>query len=155
MAPRDLWTIGLIIITLLAVAFLLQRTKIGKAMRAVSDNRDLAASSGIDVDRVILFVWALGGGAGRHGRRPVRPQRADLVQQRLQPAAADVRRHHPRRAGHGLRRAGRVVRRRHVHPDLDALWVSPELKNVGALVVLILVLLVRPQGILGQKERVG
>ncbi len=39
--------------------------------------------------------------------------------------------------------------------QISTLWISPELKNVGALVVLILVLLVRPQGILGQKERVG
>ena len=40
---------------------MLQRTKIGKAMRAVADNRDLAASSGIDVNRVILVVWVMGG----------------------------------------------------------------------------------------------
>jgi branched-chain amino acid transport system permease protein len=33
--------------------------------------------------------------------------------------------------------------------------VPVELKNVGALVILILILLVRPQGILGQSERVG
>ena len=30
-------------------------------MRAVADNPDLAAASGIDVDRVILFVWILAG----------------------------------------------------------------------------------------------
>ena len=40
-------------------------TKIGKAMRAVSDNPDLAASSGIDVDRVILH-----GLGGRRARSP-------------------------------------------------------------------------------------
>jgi neutral amino acid transport system permease protein len=37
-------------------------------------------------------------------------------------------------------------------------WVFPsavELKNAGALIILILVLLVRPQGLLGRKERVG
>jgi branched-chain amino acid transport system permease protein len=33
--------------------------------------------------------------------------------------------------------------------------VAPELKNVGALVVMIIILLVRPQGIFGRKERVG
>jgi neutral amino acid transport system permease protein len=37
----------------------------------------------------------------------------------------------------------------------SALVIPTELKNVGALVVLILVLLVRPQGILGRAERVG
>jgi branched-chain amino acid transport system permease protein len=39
--------------------------------------------------------------------------------------------------------------------DVSTVWVPPELKTVIALVVLIIVLLVRPQGILGQAERVG
>ena len=39
--------------------------------------------------------------------------------------------------------------------QVSTLFVPTELKNVGALVVLILVLIVRPQGILGRKERVG
>jgi len=39
--------------------------------------------------------------------------------------------------------------------NLSTIWVSPELKNVSALVLLIGVLLVRPQGILGTRERVG
>ena len=37
-------------------------------------------------------------------------------------------------------------------------WIFPnvvELKNIGALLALILILLIRPQGILGRKERVG
>jgi branched-chain amino acid transport system permease protein len=39
--------------------------------------------------------------------------------------------------------------------QLSTLVISTELKNVGALVILILVLLVRPQGILGRAERIG
>jgi neutral amino acid transport system permease protein len=46
---------------------MLQRTRIGKAMRAVSDNRDLAESSGIDVERVLLIVWILGAGLAALG----------------------------------------------------------------------------------------
>ena len=46
---------------LVGVALRLQRTRIGKARRAVADNRDLAASSGINVERVVLFVWVLAG----------------------------------------------------------------------------------------------
>jgi branched-chain amino acid transport system permease protein len=34
-------------------------------------------------------------------------------------------------------------------------WIPTELKNVGALAVLIVILLIRPQGILGRRERVG
>jgi len=39
--------------------------------------------------------------------------------------------------------------------ELSTLWLPSDLKYVGALVVLILVLLLRPQGILGRKERIG
>ena len=39
--------------------------------------------------------------------------------------------------------------------EVSTLWLPSDLKYVGALVVLILILLVRPQGILGRKERLG
>ena len=39
--------------------------------------------------------------------------------------------------------------------QLSTLIIPTELKYVGALLILILILLVRPQGILGRKERVG
>ena len=54
--PKDLWSIGLSLIVLTGVGLVLTRTRIGKAIRAVADNPDLARSSGIDVDRVILVV---------------------------------------------------------------------------------------------------
>ncbi|MDX1609918.1 MAG: branched-chain amino acid ABC transporter permease [Halofilum sp. (in: g-proteobacteria)] len=40
----------------------LQRTRLGKAMRAMSDNADLARLSGIDTDRVIIWTWVIAGG---------------------------------------------------------------------------------------------
>jgi neutral amino acid transport system permease protein len=45
-----------------ALAYLLQNTKIGKAMRAVADDIDLARVTGINVDRVVLWTWILAGG---------------------------------------------------------------------------------------------
>jgi branched-chain amino acid transport system permease protein len=39
--------------------------------------------------------------------------------------------------------------------ELSTLWLPSDMKYVGALVVLILVLLFRPQGILGRRERIG
>jgi neutral amino acid transport system permease protein len=39
--------------------------------------------------------------------------------------------------------------------QLSTLFIPEEMKNVGALLVLIVVLLIRPQGILGRAERVG
>ncbi len=47
--------------------YLLSRTMIGKAMRAISDNIDLARISGINVDRVILWTWVIGLGLAASG----------------------------------------------------------------------------------------
>ena len=46
---------------IVGVAFFLTRTRIGKATRAISDNPQLAAASGIDVDKVVRYVWILSG----------------------------------------------------------------------------------------------
>ncbi|WP_392531512.1 branched-chain amino acid ABC transporter permease [Nostoc sp. C117] len=51
----------LAVLAILAVHYLLQNTKIGKAMRAVADDLDLARVSGINVDRVILWTWLIAG----------------------------------------------------------------------------------------------
>ncbi|MBV0902079.1 branched-chain amino acid ABC transporter permease [Haloarcula salina] len=40
--------------------FLLQRTTLGRKMRATADNPDLARVSGIRTDRVILVMWVIG-----------------------------------------------------------------------------------------------
>ncbi len=39
--------------------------------------------------------------------------------------------------------------------EVSTLWIPSDLKYVGALVVLIVILLFRPQGILGRRERIG
>lgn len=41
---------------------LLQRTKLGKAMRAMADNEDLARVTGIPTERIIRFTWVIGAG---------------------------------------------------------------------------------------------
>jgi branched-chain amino acid transport system permease protein/neutral amino acid transport system permease protein len=40
----------------------LQKTKTGKAMRAMSDNADLAQVTGIEVNKIIIWTWIIGGG---------------------------------------------------------------------------------------------
>jgi branched-chain amino acid transport system permease protein len=39
--------------------------------------------------------------------------------------------------------------------EVSTIWVQPSLKFVFALAALVLALLVRPQGILGRRERIG
>jgi branched-subunit amino acid ABC-type transport system permease component len=50
------------ILTVSLVHIFLTRTKLGKAMRATSDNPSLAMACGINVDRVVIWVWFLGAG---------------------------------------------------------------------------------------------
>ena len=48
-------------LAILFLHYLLQNTKIGKAMRAVADNIDLARVSGINVDSVVIWTWVIAG----------------------------------------------------------------------------------------------
>jgi branched-chain amino acid transport system permease protein len=52
-------TVVVMVIVVAAVFWFLQRTRTGKAMRAYSDNEDLALLSGIDPDRVVMITWIL------------------------------------------------------------------------------------------------
>jgi neutral amino acid transport system permease protein len=49
-------------VVLIAVGLLLRYTLLGKRMRALSDNLDLAETAGIDTSRVILYTWIFAGG---------------------------------------------------------------------------------------------
>lgn len=152
--PKDLVNVILAIIVLGGVGLLLQKTRIGKAMRAVADNRDLAESSGIDVQRVIRIVWIVGGALAALGG--VFIGMADQVSWQI-----GFRNLLLIFAGVTLGGLGTsygalvgclVVG---VAIQLSTMIIPVELKNVGALVALVLVLLVRPQGILGKAERIG
>jgi neutral amino acid transport system permease protein len=136
------------------VASLLQYTRIGKAMRAVADNGDLAASSGIDVDRVVVFVWALGGGLAALGGILFGLQQQvqfEMGFRLLLLMFAGITLGGLGTAYGAL--VGSFVVGMFI--EMSTLIVPTELKNVGALLVLIVVLLFRPQGILGRVERVG
>lgn len=151
----DMISMAVSIVALLAVAYWLVYTRTGKATRAINDNASLSAASGIDVDRVIRLVWILGTVlAGLSGIlwAYFRPGiKWDMGWQILLLIFAAV-------VLGGLGTAfgalvGSVIVGLLV--ELTPLFLSSDIKYVGPLLVLILVLLVRPQGLLGKKERVG
>ena len=154
LAPKDLASMIIAAVVLVLATLALLRTRIGKATRAVADNPALAAASGIDVERVIQAVWV--GGAALAGLSGVLlgiNQQIDWQMgfQILLLVFAAV-------TLGGLGTAfgallGSIVVGLFI--QLSTLVVPPELKNVGALAVLIVILLVRPQGILGRAQRVG
>ena len=60
-SPGQAIAIAITVVVAPAVAIFLARTPLGRSMRAVADNRDLAAISGINVDRIGTYVWLLAG----------------------------------------------------------------------------------------------
>ncbi len=66
--PDQLFILGLAVVLIIVIWFLLERTRMGKAMRATADNPDLAGISGINTAHVITWTWLIGGAlAGASG----------------------------------------------------------------------------------------
>ncbi|MCK2088291.1 branched-chain amino acid ABC transporter permease [Thauera aromatica] len=59
--PRELYTLAAVALIVVGLALFLGRTKWGKAMRAMSDNPDLARLSGVDTRKVAMLTWAIVG----------------------------------------------------------------------------------------------
>jgi branched-chain amino acid transport system permease protein len=157
LTDKDLATIVISLVVMVGIALLLQKTRIGKAMRAVSDNRDLAAASGIDVERVVLFVWVLAGGLAalggvlfglselsgtvmyEMGFNLLLLMFAGVILGGLGTAYGALV---------GCLIVGILV-------QVSAQIIPVDLKYLGGLAVLIVILVIRPQGLLGSRARIG
>lgn len=141
-----------IFVTVLAIVGLhlvLQKTKIGKGMRAVADNIDLARVSGINVEHIVLFTWILTAiltamGGGLYGLiTAVRPNMGWFL---ILPIFASVI-----LGGignvYGAIAGGLIIG---VAQELSVFIVGSEYKLGVALLIMIVILLVRPQGIFGK-----
>jgi neutral amino acid transport system permease protein len=152
---QSLAAMAIAAVVLVLVGYVLLRTRIGRATRAVSDNPALAQASGIDTDKVIRLVWtsamALAGLSGILYALVTNGIKWDTGLQILLLLFASV-------TLGGLGTAfgalvgslviGLVV-------ELSPLWIPGDFKYAAALLILILLLLVRPQGLLGRAQRVG
>ncbi|WP_231618769.1 branched-chain amino acid ABC transporter permease [Nonomuraea sp. SBT364] len=153
-APKNFVAMGIELLVLIVVGVALLRTRTGKAARAVADNPAPAASSGINVDRVIRIIWTVGGAiAALAGIMLGLSQNLKFTmgQDILLLIFAGVTLGGLGTAFGAL--VGSIIVGLFI--QVSTLWVPPELKSVGALAVLIIVLLFRPQGILGRRERIG
>lgn len=138
--------VALALVAIAALHFLLQNTKIGKAMRAVADNIDLARVSGINVERVVTWTWVITGtltalGGSMYGLiTAVRPNMGWFL---ILPMFASVILGgigNPYGAIVGALIIG-------VAQEVSVPWLGSEYKIGVALLIMILVLLVRPQGL--------
>lgn len=152
--PKALILGVLAAIALAITVIWLKSSRIGKATRAVSDNPALASATGIDVERVIAVVWIVGAGlaafAGIYlgmtqnsiwnmGQRILLVLFAAVILGGLGTIYGAI--------------VGALVVG--VFIQMTTLFIPTEMKTVGALFLMIVILLVRPQGLLGRKERVG
>ncbi|MBE9201309.1 MULTISPECIES: branched-chain amino acid ABC transporter permease [unclassified Nodularia (in: cyanobacteria)] len=145
-AQNQLLVLGLAVLAILALHYLLQNTKIGKAMRAVADDLDLARVSGINVEQVILWTWIIAGtftslGGSMYGLiTAVRPNMGWFL---ILPLFASVI-----LGGignpYGAIAAALIIG---VAQELSTLWIGSEYKQGIALLMMILVLLIRPKGL--------
>jgi branched-chain amino acid transport system permease protein len=153
-APRDMWIMGISTGLMIVVSLVLLKTRAGKAVRAVSDNPALAASSGIYVDRVVTNVWVVGTAlAGLAGVLFGLIQSVDYlmgVRILLLIFAAVIL--GGLGTAWGAMLGGILVG---ILVEVSTLLIPPELKNAGALAIMVIILLIRPQGLLGRRERVG
>ncbi len=142
----NLVVMGLAALAIAGLHYLLQNTKIGKAMRAVADDVDLARVTGINVDRVVLWTWVIAAGltalgGGMYGLlTAVRPNMGWFL---ILPMFASVI-----LGGignpYGAIVGGLVLG---VAQEVSTYWLPTEYKLAVALAIVILVLLVRPQGL--------
>jgi branched-chain amino acid transport system permease protein len=155
MTVQSYVAMGVSLAAIILVGIALMYTRFGRATRAISDNPALAQASGIDVDRIINVVWIVGGGlAGLAGvflglvfnginwftgGQLLLLFFAAVTLGGLGTAFG---------AFVGSMIIGMMV-------ELTNIWLPGDLKFATALLILILILLVRPQGIFGRKERIG
>lgn len=152
--PKQVVSIVVSLIILGAVGLFLQKTRAGTALRAVRDSPDLSESSGINVNKVIALTWTLGGALAAIGGvffgltesvqwdmgfRLLLLMFAAVVLGGLGTA-------------YGAMVGGFIVG---IAVEMSTLFIPTELKNVVGLGLLIIMLLIRPQGILGIRERIG
>jgi neutral amino acid transport system permease protein len=138
--------VALAILAILGLHYLLQNTKIGKAMRAVADNIDLARVSGINVDQVVIWTWVIAAGltalgGGMYGLiTAVRPNMGWFL---ILPMFASVILGgigNPYGAIAGAFVIG-------IAQEVGTYWLPTEYKLGVALFMMVLVLLIRPQGL--------
>lgn len=136
----------LAVVTVIALHFLLQKTKIGKAMRAVADNLDLARISGINVEQVVLWTWVMTGvlvtlSGGMYGL--ITTLRPTMGWYLLIPMFASVI-----LGGignpYGAIAGGLIIG---VAQELSVPLLGPDYKAGVALVLMMVLLLLRPQGL--------
>ncbi len=151
--PKTFWIIGISVLILVAMGLFLLTTKHGTSLRALADNPTLAKASGINTNNTILMAWIVGSATTALSGilLAATPQQVgysmgwNLL---LSVFAATIL------GGignvYGAMVGGILIG---VFTEVSTYWVGGDLKFATALTIMCLVLLFRPQGVLGWKVR--
>lgn len=148
--PTHLWILAMSIVLVVAVWLFLQKTKFGKAMRAMADNMDLAAVSGIDTERMILLTWVLGAALAAAAGimlgmdTQLRPVMGWMLLLPIFAATILGSVGNP----YGAIVGGMIIG---MSQELSTLVIDTAYKPAVAFVLMVLLLLLRPQGLFGGK----
>ncbi len=148
------------IILMAGLYVLVERTKIGKAMRAVSEDKEVARLMGIDIDQVIVFTFAIGGllaGIAGVFNGLFRPQGVYFFMgfipgiKAFTAAVLGGIGNVPGAMLGGILLG--VIEALGPNLFLEGLWIpaANQLKDAIAFTVLVLILIFRPQGIFGER----
>ena len=150
--PDGVFVAAVAVILVVVLYLFLTRTKMGKAMRATSDNLDLARVSGINTERVIWWTWAIGAAPAATGGVLLAVYQAQIYPimgwRFLIPLFAAVILGgigNPYGALAGAMIIG-------VTAEVSTEWLNPSYKTAIAFAIMLLALLLRPKGIFGGSD---
>ena len=149
--PDQLLSLAVALIVVVGVHLVLTRTAIGRSMRAVSENPQLAGLAGVNVRQVIRVVWVLGAGLAAVAGViaglivQIRPQMGlDLLLPLFAAAILGGIGSVP-----GAMVAGLIIG---ISEALAVAAVGAQWRAAVSFVILVAVLIVRPQGLFGRGE---
>ncbi|MEE9399339.1 MAG: branched-chain amino acid ABC transporter permease [Dehalococcoidales bacterium] len=149
--PDQVFIIGTVVILVVSLHLFLNKTKIGKALRATADNPDLARVSGINTDAMVAWTWVIGillasvAGILLGIDSQVRPEMGWTFLIPLFAAVILGGIGNPYGAVLGGLSIGIVQ-------QVSTEWLLPSYKPAVAFSILILMLLFRPRGLLGGRD---
>lgn len=151
--PPDNLFLGLMAVVLaLALYLFLNRTRTGKAMRATSDNMELARVSGINTTRIIYWTWAIAAAYAAIAGALLAVSQAQLLPHSgwkvLIPLFAAVTLGGIGKPW-GALAGGLIIG---VSTEASTEWVSPAYKPAIAFTIMLGALLLRPQGLFGDRN---
>ncbi len=149
--PDEVFIIIVVALLVIGLHFFLQKTKMGKAMRAASDNMELARVSGIDTEKVIMWTWAIAAALAAAGGILVGIEdkfiTPDMGWQMLLPIFAAVI-----LGGignpYGAMVGGMIIG---LSGEISTAFISTAYKPAVAFIIMVIMLIIKPRGLFGTR----